>query len=55
MVGLKARVRADGHAFTAPIKAVQGDAVTFDVNGDDVTLQAGTMVANLAEFPPSHR
>ncbi|WP_412029499.1 ribosome maturation factor RimP [Deinococcus yunweiensis] len=55
MVGLKARVRADGHAFTAPIKGVQGDDVTFDVNGEDVTLQAGAFVANLAEFPPSHR
>ncbi len=55
MVGLKARVRADGHAFTAPIKAVNGDQVTFDVSGEDVTLTAGTIQANLAEFPDRHR
>lgn len=55
MVGLKARVRGDGQAFTAPIKAVDGDDVTFDVNGDDVTLRAGTFTANLAEFPDRHR
>lgn len=55
MVGLKARVRGAGQAFTAPIKAVDGDDVTFDVNGDDVTLTAGTFTANLAEFPDRHR
>jgi ribosome maturation factor RimP len=55
MVGLRARVRADGHAFTAPIKGVHGDQVTFDVNGEDVTLDARSVQANLAEFPPSHR
>ena len=55
MVGLKARVRADGHAFTAPIKAVNGDQVTFDVSGEDVTLTAGSIQANLAEFPDRHR
>ncbi|ASN80873.1 ribosome assembly cofactor RimP [Methylobacterium radiotolerans] len=55
MVGLKARVRAEGHAFTAPIKAVNGDQVTFDVSGEDVTLTAGSIQANLAEFPDRHR
>ena len=55
MVGLKARVRGDGQAFTAPIKAVDGENVTFDVDGDDVTLRAGTFTANLAEFPDRHR
>lgn len=55
MLGLKARVRADGHAFTAPIKAVQGDTVTFDVSGEDVTLNVADMQANLAEFPDRHR
>ncbi len=55
MVGLQARVRGEGHAFTAPIKAVQGDQVTFDVLGQDVTLTAGQIQANLAEFPPEHR
>ena len=46
MLGLKARVRADGHAFTAPIKGM---------NGEDITLGAGTFQANLAEFPDRHR
>ncbi len=55
MVGLKARVRAEGHAFTAPITGVDGEAVTFDVAGEPVTLQAGTFSAHLAEFPDRHR
>ena len=55
MIGLKARVRAPGHAFTAPIVSVEGDLVTFDVAGERVTLRAADMQANLAEFPPSHR
>ncbi|CAM3553477.1 ribosome maturation factor RimP [Deinococcus frigens] len=55
MVGLKTRVRGDGQAFIAPIKAVDGEDVTFDVNGDDVTLRAGSFTANLAEFPDRHR
>ncbi|WP_034387613.1 ribosome maturation factor RimP [Deinococcus sp. YIM 77859] len=55
MIGLRARVRGDGHAFTAPIKAVQGDQVTFDVAGEDVTLTVGTFQGNLAEFPDRHR
>ncbi|MFC4425379.1 ribosome maturation factor RimP [Deinococcus navajonensis] len=55
MLGLKARVRGEGHAFTAPIKAVQGDQVTFEVSGEDVTVTAGQVQANLAEFPDRHR
>ena len=55
MLGLQTRVRAPGHAFTAPIKSVDGDLVTFDVAGEDVTLTAGQFQANLAEFPPEHR
>ncbi|AWN23582.1 ribosome maturation factor RimP [Deinococcus irradiatisoli] len=55
MLGLQARVRGDGHAFTAPIKAVTGDQVTFDVAGQDVTLTIGQFQSNLAEFPPEHR
>ncbi|AZI42268.1 ribosome maturation factor RimP [Deinococcus psychrotolerans] len=55
MLGLLTRVRGDGHAFTAAIKAVNGDQVTFDVLGQDVTLSAGTFQANLAEFPAEHR
>ncbi|WP_264777236.1 ribosome maturation factor RimP [Deinococcus aetherius] len=55
MVGLKARVRGEGHAFTAPIKAVQGEQVTFDCEGEDVTLTVGTFQGNLAEFPDRHR
>lgn len=55
MLGLKARVRGDGHSFTAPIKAVDGEQVTFDVGGEDVTLTVGTFQGNLAEFPDRHR
>ncbi len=55
MLGLKARVRADGHAFTAPIQSVEGNNITFDVGGEPVTLAAGTFQANLAEFPDRHR
>ena len=55
MLGLKAKVRTNGHSFTAPIKAVSGDGVTFDVNGEDITLRVGTFQANLAEFPDRHR
>jgi len=55
MVGLKARVRAPGHSFTAPIVRVDGDDVTFDTPGGPVTLRVGEFQANLAEFPPSHR
>jgi len=55
MLGLLARVRGEGHAFTAPIKAVDGEQVTFDVLGQDVTLTAGQFQGNLAEFPPEHR
>lgn len=55
MLGLKARVRGDGQAFTAPIKAVSGETVTFEVNGQDVTLNIADIQANLAEFPDRHR
>lgn len=55
MLGLKARVRGEGHAFTAPIKAVDGEQVTFDREGEDVTLTVGTFQGNLAEFPDRHR
>ncbi|WP_293914314.1 ribosome maturation factor RimP [Deinococcus sp.] len=55
MLGLQARVRGEGQAFTAPIKAVDGNQVTFDVLGEDVTLTIGQFQGNLAEFPPEHR
>lgn len=55
MLGLKARVRGEGHSFTAPIQAVQGEQVTFDVGGEAVTLTVGGFQANLAEFPDRHR
>lgn len=55
MLGLKARVRAEGQAFTAPIKGVTGEQVTFDTPGGDVTLNVGEFQANLAEFPDRHR
>lgn len=56
MLGLKAKVRGGEHAFTAPIKAVDGEQVTFDVPGQgDVTLRIADLKANLAEFPSEHR
>lgn len=55
MVGLKARVRDGEHSFTAPIKGVEGEQVTFDVAGEDVTLTVGSFQGNLAEFPDRHR
>lgn len=55
MLGLQARVRGEGQAFTAPIKAVNGNQITFDVLGEDVTLTTGQFQANLAEFPTEHR
>lgn len=55
MLGLKVRVRGEGHAFTAPLTGVNGDQVTFTVGDEPVTLTAGTFQANLAEFPDRHR
>lgn len=55
MLGLKARVRAPGRSFTAPIHGVDGERVTFDLDGEPVTLRLGEFQANLAEFPPEHR
>lgn len=55
MLGLRARVRGEGHAFTAAIKAVSGEQVTFDVSGQDVTLTVGSFQGHLAEFPDRHR
>ncbi|WP_424952364.1 ribosome maturation factor RimP [Deinococcus sp.] len=55
MLGLKARVRGDGHSFTAPITAVSGNDVTFETTEGAVTLRIGQFQANLAEFPSEHR
>lgn len=56
MLGLKAKVRGGEHSFTAPITAVSGEQVTFDVPGQgDVTLSIQEIKANLAEFPSEHR
>lgn len=55
MLGLKARVRGEGHSFTAPISTVEGDAVTFETTTGPVTLNIGQFQANLAEFPAEHR
>lgn len=55
MLGLKARVRGAGHAFTGPIVSVEGEEVRFDTPDGPVTLRIGEFQANLAEFPPSHR
>ena len=55
MLGLKARVKSATQTFTAPIKAVNGDDVTFTVGGEDITVKASEVQANLAEFPDRHR
>lgn len=55
MLGLRARVRSVEHQFTAPIKEVQGDQVSFDVGGELVVLTIGSFQGNLAEFPDRHR
>lgn len=55
MIGLKAKVKTDAQTFTGQIKTVQGDDVTFDVSGEDVTVKANDIQANLAEFPDRHR
>ncbi len=55
MLGLKARVRGDGHSFTGPITAVDGEDVTFETTTGSVTLRIGQFQANLAEFPAEHR
>lgn len=55
MIGLKAKVKTDAQTFTGQIKAVNGEDVTFDVSGEDVTVKAGDVQANLAEFPDRHR
>ena len=59
MIGLKAKVRSlpghGEHNFTAPIKAVQDDEVTFERPGGDVTVNVSGIQAHLAEFPDRHR
>ncbi len=55
MLGLKARVRGDGHSFTAPITTVDGENVTFETTEGPLTLRIGQFQANLAEFPNGHR
>lgn len=55
MLGLKVRVRGNGHNFTAPLTALDGDQATFETTDGPVTLSTGSIQANLAEFPPEHR
>jgi ribosome maturation factor RimP len=55
MLGLKAKVSADGHKFTAPIAAVAGELVTFATQPNPTTLALGTFRAELAEWPDHHR
>ena len=59
MIGLKAKVRSmpgrGEHNFTAPIKAVSGDTVTFGRSGEDLSVNVADMQAFLAEFPDRHR
>lgn len=55
MLGLKARVRGDGHSFTGPIVSIGENTVTFGTPDGEVTLKIGQFQANLAEFPTEHR
>ncbi|AAF11352.1 ribosome maturation factor RimP [Deinococcus radiodurans] len=59
MIGLKAKVRSlpgrGEHNFTAPIKAVEGDTVTFEHGGEDLSVNVADIQASLAEFPDRHR
>ena len=55
MLGLKAKVRSSVENFTAPIKEVSGDMVTFAHGDEGITLRIGDFQANLAEFPDRHR
>ena len=55
MLGLRARVRGDGHSFTGPILSIGENAVTFGTPDGEVTLKIGQFQANLAEFPSEHR
>lgn len=55
MLGLKAKVRSLSQNFTAPIEKIEGELVTFNLEGELVTLKIGDFQANLAEFPPTYR
>ena len=55
MMGLKARVRGDGHSFTGPIVSIGENTVTFGTPDGEVTLKIGQFQSNLAEFPSEHR
>lgn len=55
MLGLKAKVRSDDRNFTAVIEKVEGEQVTFDLEGEKIMLEIGRFQANLAEFPPTYR
>lgn len=55
MLGLKAKVKSSDRNFTAPIKAVNDNQVTFEIDQEEVILTIGTFRAHLAEFPDRHR
>lgn len=55
MLGLKAKVKTAERTFTGQIKAVDGEQITFNVSGEDLTVEVGDIKANLAEFPDRHR
>lgn len=55
MLGLRVKVRSPEHQFTAPVVAVAGEQISFDVSGEIVTLPLGSFQGNLAEFPDRHR
>lgn len=55
---LLAKVRADGATFTGRVRSVDGDAVVFEVPGEDAPRRvplAAIERANLAEWPDTPR
>lgn len=53
---LLAKVHVGGETFTGRIREVSGDAVTFEVNGEDRTVRLDAIQdARLAEWPDAPR
>jgi ribosome maturation factor RimP len=53
---LKAKVRTRDRSFTGVVRSVEGDTVTFDVNGERLTVALRDIeTARLAEWPDHPR
>ncbi|MDQ3459459.1 MAG: ribosome maturation factor RimP [Deinococcota bacterium] len=53
--GLLAKVRAGGETFRGKIRTVEGESVSFEVNGETRTLALNEIKAWLAEWPETPR